>query len=258
MELRTGDVERAYAAVFACLDAYDRFRETCGVMSKASWRPNEYQRPPDDLLEKFHGLRSVTLKACEDAECALEPIREVLHLTSEGTVTVGRAAAPSVAEAVVATLPKELRLRDLDFAEPCSQTQWWLHDHEERVEHLHGVRSDLQIECARVKDRVRREGAQDVPHKDGLWTCEGGLVTFDGPLRKLRGQSRRLMRHMILRYGRQVVYEELADQVWGDPYTDENTIQKAFSALRKDLRAAGLDDLAGAIKNVRGAYQLLC
>ena len=108
-QVTTADVDRTYGEVIAALKAYVDVVEACTALARASWTPEEkFVTPGADLLERFHNTRKQVLKHCRIAEAALKPMRGVLHETSQGAVTVRRSSAPSLAEAVTKSLPRDL------------------------------------------------------------------------------------------------------------------------------------------------------
>ena len=67
----------------------------------------------------------------------------------------------------------------------------------------------------------------------------------------------KLLARLARSANRTVGVQYLAEDVWEDGHRPDSTVRSAVRNLRRKLEAAGMAELAGAIKGERGRYGLL-
>jgi hypothetical protein len=157
----------------------------------------------------------------------------------------------------VASLPHELNLHGVDCRKADQQSIWILdrydlhHDYP-AVE----ARATLKIERASMRKAARAELGREVVNRDGYWYFENGEVCLSGPLTKLRGQPRAIMRLLIRCGDRGVTWETFNLEFWGDPDLDEQKARQAVASRYDKLRDLHCDDIVELIRPTGDGYQL--
>jgi len=251
--ITTADVDGAYGAAVACLKPLKELREAARALKEHAEK-QDTEAPPKELiaalasaLEKFQGPVGA-------AEGELVPVKEMLDLCSLRRLEVQGNEASSFLGGFVAFMREKLdfagRVVTGDVRSPRTDFHN-LHNVGKWSDSV--VKVELDIERARVKDRVRKEAGIGFDDEEGLWRHEGGRVVLLGKLGELRKRSRKLMQYLIQRQHRLVTYRDLEVDVW-DGMCRKGTIQEAVSKLRADVETLGLGRVKARLRTEEDGY----
>ncbi len=233
-------VERAYAAVSECLAlVVQHFRLCIGLLGNRT-RTERPSMPADELRRIAEGVaRLATVHA--DALRLLKPMEKELPGLAMEVVCSGSIKASSWAEATL--FHAERYVRDVDdwtrFGRLPWKRKWELYDV------VAGNLPDMALLQARLKTEESKLRKCALP----------AGARYRAMLLQMSPRSARLMEMFLLREGKWVEHEEVADCMASGEAVSAAAIHKAISRMKREVTVLGYPEVGQGLVSGRGRYK---